>query len=83
MRRIARTSRGDLMVLVVTFVATITIALEVAIFVGMLASLFFYLNRTTHPALTPVAPDGRSPQRRFVPVHDPASRCPQTLPAHA
>ncbi len=77
MRRIARTGRGDLVVLVVTFVATITIALEVAIFVGMLASLFFYLNRTTHPALTPVAPDAGSPQRRFVPARDPALRCPQ------
>ncbi len=77
MRRIARTGRGDLVVLVVTFAATLTIALEVAIFVGMLASLFFYLNRTTHPSLTSVAPDPRTPQRRFVPAEDPARRCPQ------
>jgi len=77
MRRVARTSRGDLVVLVVTFVATLTIALEVAIFVGMLASLFFYLNRTTHPSLTPVVPDATTPQRRFVPADDPERRCPQ------
>lgn len=77
MRRVARTSRGDLIVLVVTFVATLTIALEVAIFVGMLASLFFYLNRTTHPSLTPVAPDPDTAQRRFVTDDDPTRRCPQ------
>lgn len=76
-RRVAQTSRGDLVVLAVTFVATLTIALEVAIFVGMLASLLFYLNRTTHPSLTPVAPDPTTPQRRFVPEGDPARRCPQ------
>ena len=77
MRRIARTSRGDLVVLIVTFTATLTIALEVAIFVGMIASLFFYLNRTTHPSLTRVTPDPGTPQRRFV-VEGPGSRrCPQ------
>ncbi len=77
MRRVARTSRGDLVVLVVTFVATLTIALEVAIFVGMLASLLFYLNRTTHPSLTRVGPDARTPQRRFIPEQDGTRRCPQ------
>ena len=40
-----------------TFVATLTIQLEFAIFVGVLASLLVYLNRTTHPRLTPVVPD--------------------------
>lgn len=77
MRRVARTSSGDLVVLVVTFVATLTIALEVAIFVGMLASLLFYLNRTTHPSLTRVAPDRQTPQRRFVPEKPGTDRCPQ------
>jgi len=77
MRRIARTSRGDFFVLAVTFVATLTIALEVAIFVGVLASLLVYLNRTTHPSLTRVVPDARTPQRRFSPHEDAMRLCPQ------
>ena len=68
MRRILRASRGDAVVLVITFVATLTIQLEFAIFVGVLASLFIYLNRTAHPRVTPVAPDPSLAQRRFVPV---------------
>ena len=76
-RRIARTSRSELFVLCVTFLATLATALEFAIFVGVLASLLVYLNRTTHPSLTRVAPDARTPQRRFTAV-GPASRtCPQ------
>ena len=77
MRRVARTNRGDLAVLLVTFVATLTIQLEFAIFVGVTASLLVYLNRTTHPALTPVLPDRHTPQRRFAPVGMDAKPCPQ------
>ena len=77
MRRIARTNRGDLAVLLVTFVSTLTIALEFAIFVGVLASLLVYLNRTTHPALTRVLPDRQSPQRRFVAADQGTQPCPQ------
>jgi SulP family sulfate permease len=76
-RRIARTSRGDLFVFAVTFFATLATALEFAIFVGVLASLLVYLHRTTHPSVTRVAPDARTPQRRFAAL-GPASRtCPQ------
>jgi SulP family sulfate permease len=35
--------------------------IDFAIFVGVLTSLFVYLNRTTHPQLTPVAPDPATP----------------------
>jgi sulfate permease, SulP family len=49
MRRILRANRGDAVVLIVTFVATLTVQLEFAIFVGVLASLLVYLNRTTRP----------------------------------
>jgi SulP family sulfate permease len=45
MLRIARTNRGEAFVLAVTFIATLAIQLEFAIFVGVLASLFVYLNR--------------------------------------
>jgi SulP family sulfate permease len=68
MRRIARTSRGETLVLALTFVSTLTLQIEFAIFVGVLASLFVYLNRTTHPRLTEVAPDPASPRRHFAPL---------------
>ena len=76
-RRIARTNRGDLLVLAVTFVATLTIALEFAIFVGVLASLLVYLQRTTHPRVTRVLPEAGTAQRRFVPIAEKAALCPQ------
>ena len=76
MRRIVRTSRSEAIVLAVTFVATLATPLEFAILFGVFASLLVYLNRTTHPHLTPVLPDPRSPLRRFVPVAPGAPRCP-------
>jgi SulP family sulfate permease len=76
-RRIARTNRSDLIALAVTFIATLTVQLEFAIFVGVIASLLVYLNRTTHPSLTRVAPDARTPQRRFAPVSMHSRKCPQ------
>ena len=80
MLRIARTSRGEALVLGVTFLSTLAIQLEFAIFVGVLASLLVYLNRTTHPHLTPVAPDRTSPQRRFVSVSDAMAAGPAACP---
>lgn len=76
-RRVARTSRGDLIALLVTFAATLTVQLEFAIFIGVIASLLVYLNRTTHPSLTRVVPDDATPQRRFVPLASDARACPQ------
>jgi sulfate permease, SulP family len=81
MRRIARVSRGEALVLALTFISTLVIQIEFAIFAGVLASLLVYLHRTTRPHLTPVAPDRTSPQRHFVPVVEAraagAAECPQ------
>ena len=74
-RRILRTSRGETFTLAMTFVATLTIRLEAAIFVGVLISLFMYLNRTTHPRLTRVAPQPRG--GRFLPAGETTPLCPQ------
>ncbi|MEO8303986.1 MAG: SulP family inorganic anion transporter [Betaproteobacteria bacterium] len=77
-RRIVRAGRGETLVLVVTFMSTLLLQLEFAILLGVLTSLFVYLNRTTHPQLTPVAPDGPSTRRHFVPVGESrAPECPQ------
>lgn len=77
-RRIARTSHAEAAVLAITFVVTLTLPLEFAIFVGVLASLLFYLNRTTHPRMTVVAPDPAVPSR-LVPVG--AKALPSSAPA--
>jgi SulP family sulfate permease len=79
MARIARSNRGEAFVLAVTFIATLAIQLEFAIFVGVLASLFVYLNRTTHPHLTPVVPDPSSALRRFMPAAEASAECPQLV----
>jgi SulP family sulfate permease len=75
MRRVFHANRGDAVVLVVTFVSTLTLQLEFAIFVGVLASLLVYLHRTTHPQLTRLAPDPVT--RRFVPASAAAPPSPQ------
>jgi SulP family sulfate permease len=79
MARIARTSRGEALVLAVTFIATLAIQLEFAIFVGVLASLFVYLHRTTHPRLIEVVPDPSSAQRRFTTLSSATRTCPQLV----
>jgi SulP family sulfate permease len=66
MRKIVRTSHGEALVLLVTFVATLALQLELAIFAGVLASLLVYLSRTTRPRVTLVAPDPTSPSLRLV-----------------
>jgi sulfate permease, SulP family len=71
-----RTSRADALTLAITFVATLTIRLEVAIRVGVLASLLVYLNWATHPLVLRVAPDP-SQQRRFRRTGAAATLCPQ------
>jgi sulfate permease, SulP family len=81
MRKIVRTSRGEALVLAITFLSTLALQLEFAIFVGVLTSLLVYLNRTTHPSLTAVTPDPESPQRRFNAAAGntavPRAQCPQ------
>jgi SulP family sulfate permease len=67
-RATVRASRSETLVLMVTFLATLSLQLEFAVLVGVLCSLLVYLNRTTHPAIHTVAPDPASRQHRFVPV---------------
>ena len=76
MRRVWRTSRADALTLGVTFFATLTIRLEVAILLGVLVSLLIYLNWATHPKVLRVVPDAAA-QRRFRRVRDDSPLCPQ------
>ncbi len=63
-RGIARTSRSETVVLAATFLATLFLELEYAIYVGVILSLVLYLRRTSRPAVHALVPDARDPRRR-------------------
>jgi SulP family sulfate permease len=75
-RGILRTSRADAAVLVTTFLSTLFIELEFAIYLGVILSLVLYLNRTAHPRVVTRVPDPDQPKRRFV-TSDTLPGCPQ------
>ncbi len=53
---IVRNNRQEAVVLVTTFLATLFLNLEFAIYVGVLLSLLLYLNRTSRPVMSDVKP---------------------------
>ncbi|MGE5339229.1 MAG: SulP family inorganic anion transporter [Gemmatimonadota bacterium] len=53
---IIHASRAETGVLTATFIATLTLDLEFAIYIGVLLSLMLYLNRTSRPPLEDVKP---------------------------
>ena len=55
-RKILRVSRNESAVLVATFVATLTLNLEYAIYIGVLLSLLLFLDRTSRPGMEDVKP---------------------------
>lgn len=55
-RHILRHHRQESFILVVTFISTLIIELEFAIYLGVILSLVFYLRRTSRPRLMEVAP---------------------------
>jgi SulP family sulfate permease len=77
MRAIVRTSRSESAVLGLTFVSMLVMDLEMAILVGVTLSLVIYLNRTSRPQMRAVAPDPRHSVRRFGPVAQGITECPQ------
>jgi SulP family sulfate permease len=75
---IVRTSKPEAGILIATFLATLFVELEFAIYVGVLLSLLLYLTRTSHPAFVTLAPDPETKRKSFVNVQKkPLSECPQ------
>ncbi|MBU1737876.1 MAG: SulP family inorganic anion transporter [Proteobacteria bacterium] len=64
-KRILQTSRQESIILATTFLATLFLELEFAIFLGVLLSLVIYLNRTSHPRVLARVPDPHHPMRSF------------------
>lgn len=74
--QIFKTSRAETAVLVVTFLSTLFLELELAIFTGVLLSLFLYLKRTSQPRILVRVPNPGDSRRTF--ATDPQlPECPQ------
>ncbi len=77
-RHILRTDRSEAGVLGVTFLATLFVQMEFAIFCGVILSLLMYLKRTSHPGFVVLAPDPDILRRPLVNVERKSvPECPQ------
>ncbi|HIJ82638.1 MAG TPA: SulP family inorganic anion transporter [Magnetococcales bacterium] len=75
-RIIFRSGATEVSVLLVTFLSTLSLQLEFAIFVGVLLSLVIFLHRTASPVVLSRVPDPQSEWRAFVTDPD-LFECPQ------
>lgn len=77
-RHIAATDRAEAGILAATFLGTLFVGLEFALYAGVMLSLLLYLRRTSHPHFITLAPDATSPHRSLVNVRRrPLPECPQ------
>ena len=75
---IIRASHAETSVLIVTFLSTLFLELEFAIYAGIFLSLLFYLNRTASPKIVTLAPDPEERRRHFTNIErKPLPECPQ------
>ena len=72
-RTIIRTSGEETAVMLATFLATLFLELEFAIYAGVLLSLILYLNRTAHPRIANLAPN---PDKSSLPLIETDTECP-------
>ncbi len=64
-KQIIFANRSEAVVLVVTFLSTLLIELEFAIYIGVFLSLAIYLRRTSRPKVVEVAPNPGHPRRQI------------------
>ncbi len=75
---IIKASPSETSILIVTFLSTLLLELEFAIYAGILLSLVFYLNRTANPKIVTLAPDPEERRRHFTNLQRKALlECPQ------
>ncbi|MGO4871427.1 MAG: SulP family inorganic anion transporter [Roseiarcus sp.] len=75
--RIARTSRTEVAVLLVTILTALFVQIQMGILVGVALSLLIYLYRTSNPHLRPRVPDPSSSGRKFTDPGPGLPECPQ------
>jgi sulfate permease, SulP family len=77
-KSILKASKSETAILTVTFLSTLFLELEFAIYVGVMLSLVIYLNRTSKPRLVTLAPDPEDVSRRLINIHKKSlPECPQ------
>ena len=77
-RSIIRISKPEAAILGVTFLATLFVELEFAIYAGVILSLVVYLNRTSHPQFVIMVPDPENKRRSLINIQKkPLPECPQ------
>ncbi len=75
---LVKASASETGILITTFLATLFLELEFAIYIGVLLSLVIFLNRTSHPDIVTLAPDRDDPKSKFINVETkPLAQCPQ------
>ena len=62
-KAILRLSKSETAIFLTTFLATLFLELEFAIYMGVLLSLMLFLNRTSHPQIISLAPNPKTPNR--------------------
>ncbi len=78
MKVLVRASSSETGILIVTFLATLFLELEFAIYIGVLLSLVIFLSRTSHPDIISLAPDRDDPKGKLIDVETkPVPQCPQ------
>ncbi len=73
---IIQVSSSETLILSATFLATLFVELEFAIYVGVMLSLIMYLMRTARPKITSLAPDKTTDKRSMIPATH-HMECPQ------
>ena len=77
-KQIFKSSRAEAIVFSVTMLSTLFLELEFAIYMGVIISLVFYLQRTSSPNIVTLAPDKDNEHRAFVNIErKPMPTCPQ------
>jgi SulP family sulfate permease len=75
-KNIFKTSHSDFLVMLVTFIATLTLELEFAILLGVMLSLVVYLSRTSRPKVVVRVPNPDDEKHAFV-TDSRLPECPQ------
>ena len=78
-RHVQKASRRDNIVGIITTFATLFLDLEFAIYIGVILSLFFFLQGTSHPHIATMAPDHDHPRRQltYIARKKDVKECPQ------
>ena len=77
-KQIVKSGSAETAVFGVTMLSTLLLELEFAIYLGVIISLIFYLQRTASPHVVTLAPDKDNEHRAFVDIENkPMPTCPQ------